>query len=117
LQAPQTLRPPADVKRVPDFGERAATFLESEEEPDRQNPETAPPPGMQDAPSSEKTEPPKRWLPLTLALLALSGSLSGMAFFGWIAWDYRGRYKALLEQIAETGDGGLGLVARSAGAS
>jgi len=114
-QVPQTLHPPDDVKRVPDFGEQAATFVELEEEPAPQNPETASPPGVQDAPSEEKTEPPKPWLPLTLALLALSGSLGGMGFFGWIAWDYRGRYKALLEQMA--GDGGLALVTRSAGSS
>lgn len=114
LQAPQTLRPPDNVKRVPDFGERPATFVELEEEPASRNPTTAPAPGEQDTTESEKAEPAKPWLPLTLALVALSGSLSGMAFFGWIAWDYRGRYKALLRQMAE---GGSVFVAHSEEAS
>lgn len=38
-------------------------------------------------------------LGLTLSLAATTiGSFSGMVFFGWVAWDYRNRYRALLRR-------------------
>jgi hypothetical protein len=45
----------------------------------------------------------KPWLPFTLALAGLFGSLGGMLYFGWVAWDYRVRYRTLLERLIQTG--------------
>jgi hypothetical protein len=48
-------------------------------------------------------EPAKPWLPLTLAMAGMFGSLGGMLYCGWIAWDYRIRYRSLLERVIERG--------------
>jgi hypothetical protein len=54
---------------------------------------------------TEEVEPAadKPWLPFTLCLAALFGSLGGMLYFGWVAWDYRVRYRTLLERLIQTG--------------
>jgi len=46
----------------------------------------------------EPDEPAKPWLPLTVALLVLFASLGGNLFMGWITWDARCRYRALLSE-------------------
>jgi hypothetical protein len=52
-----------------------------------------------------QAEPAKPWLPLTLAMAGMFGSLGGLLYFGWIAWDYRIRYRSLLERVIEMGTG------------
>jgi hypothetical protein len=47
-------------------------------------------------PQEEEGEPDKPWLPLTLILFGLFASLGGNVFLGWITWDTRSRYRALL---------------------
>ncbi|MBN2473322.1 MAG: hypothetical protein JXB62_01840 [Pirellulales bacterium] len=41
-------------------------------------------------------EPPKPWLAMTLTLLALFASLGGNIFLGWVTWDTRTRFRALV---------------------
>jgi hypothetical protein len=41
---------------------------------------------------------------LLLSLAATTvGSLGGMMFFGWVAWDYRNRYRRLLQSVHGAG--------------
>jgi hypothetical protein len=42
--------------------------------------------------------PAKPWLPLTCTLFGLFASLGGNVFLGWIVWDLRTRFRALLNQ-------------------
>ena len=61
---------------------------------------------------SESSDEPssKPWFPLTLALAGLFGSTGGMLYLGWVAWDYRRRYKALLKRMIDGGHERLLLV-------
>ncbi len=45
----------------------------------------------------------KPWLPLTLALSGLVGSLAVTLYVGWIAWGYRTQYRLLLERMLDAG--------------
>ena len=42
--------------------------------------------------------PPSSWLLATLAI-SLMGTSAGMLFTGWTAWDYRSRYRRVLEKL------------------
>lgn len=69
---------------------------------------TAPPEPGPTAPEFEPPtaqEPSKPWLPLTLSLAALFATTGGMLYFAWIAWDYRSRYRGLLERVLDTPEG------------
>jgi len=99
-QVPQTLPPSTDVRPVGDFREKAAGFVEGQvaaESPPTTDQETEEEP--------EETEAAKPWLPLTVAWMAAFGSFGGMVFAGWIAWDYRRQYRALLHRMIEGGEG------------
>jgi hypothetical protein len=50
-------------------------------------------------PATEKI-PPLTW---TVTIGALIAAVGGMLYLGWIAWDYRARYRALLERMMEGG--------------
>jgi hypothetical protein len=39
-------------------------------------------------------EPPPPWLPLTFTLLGLFASVGANVYLGWIAWDFRRRWRA-----------------------
>jgi len=54
-------------------------------------------------PSTPVDEPSKPWLPLTLTLVAFFASLGANLYLGWITWDTRRRYRALLESEAIKG--------------
>ena len=55
--------------------------------------ETAKPP-----PKETSTEPPASWGPFTAIVVALLGSLGGNLYMGWITWDTRARYHALVRR-------------------
>jgi hypothetical protein len=46
---------------------------------------------------SQSRAPSKPWAPLIVALLTLCGSLAGNVYLGWITWDTRSRYRAMLQ--------------------
>ena len=95
---PGTLTPPEDVKPLPGFREKPAAFIEHETtEPSLSARKEA-------SPEPQKTEPPKPWLALTLALAASFGSFGGMLYLGWIAWEYRRRYRGVLQRVVEAGE-------------
>ncbi len=49
----------------------------------------------------QPSETPKPWWALTLALAVTFTSLGGSCYLGWIAWEYRRRYRAALTQLAQ----------------
>ena len=49
-------------------------------------------------PENAEPDPPSSWLLATLAI-GLMGTSAGMIFTGWTAWDYRGRYRRVLEKL------------------
>jgi hypothetical protein len=50
--------------------------------------------------ANSDAEQPKPWLPLTLALTGLCGSLGGNLYLAWLYWEARLRYRALLQRNA-----------------
>ena len=50
--------------------------------------------------ATSDAEKPKPWLPLTLALTGLCGSLGGNLYLAWLYWEARLRYRALLQRNA-----------------
>lgn len=93
---PQELVVDPGAKQLP---VRPALHLEPSASPsDRTTREaSAEPPS--EAPEPTPAEPTGRpWLPLTLALLGLSGSLGANAWLLWIARDFRSRYRTLLAE-------------------
>ncbi|RMF88306.1 MAG: hypothetical protein D6741_19405 [Planctomycetota bacterium] len=46
---------------------------------------------------------PRPWLPLTLALSGMVAAVAGMLYTGWLAFEYRRKYLALLRETL-TGD-------------
>ena len=46
----------------------------------------------------DRAEPVSSWLLATLAI-GLMGTTAGMLFTGWTAWDYRVRYRRVLEKL------------------
>lgn len=52
-----------------------------------------------ESPSARRVDSaPKPYFPLILAVLAAVGSSTGMLYFGWLAFDYRARYRRLLRE-------------------
>jgi hypothetical protein len=49
-------------------------------------------------PDNAEPDPPSPWLLATLAI-GLMGTSAGMIFTSWTAWDYRGRYRRVLEKL------------------
>ncbi len=47
---------------------------------------------------------PKPWLPFTVVVLALFGSLGGNLYMGWITWETRARYHALVRRFRRRGN-------------
>ena len=105
-EIPATLMPPADTRPLPDLGERAAAFVNqptTEPDPlDKQEKQKEEGTAQKEAGSAE-AEARKPWLPLSMALAGLFGSLGGMFYVGWVAWDYRRQYQALLARVIEAG--------------
>lgn len=92
---PQTLKPDPYSKPL---SEQQAGFIDQIDQHG-----TVPTPHAKQAgvesPSDRK--PGKPWLPFTLALAGLFGSVGGMLYFGCIAWDYRRRYRTLLQRLLD----------------
>jgi hypothetical protein len=57
-------------------------------------------------PKSEHTtskETPKPWTPLMAVVIVLCGSLGGNLYMGWITWETRARYHALVRRRKKKG--------------
>jgi hypothetical protein len=57
-----------------------------------------------EVPESSESDP---WLLLAIASVVAMGSSGGMVFFGWLTFDYRSRYLALLRESLDTGSSWL----------
>ena len=88
-QAPGKLFPDPTGKPLK---EQQAAYVESKDVPEE--PEKT----ESDAEKSSDEGSSKPWLPLTLALAGLFGSLGGNLYLGWIHWGTRSRYRALLRE-------------------
>jgi hypothetical protein len=99
LPDPGIPRPLAVPGESPSTPERLAVYNEKEPSP-------SPVPESPD-PSQEPDARP--WMPFTLALAGFFGAFGGMLYTGWIAWDYRRRYRGLLDQVIEAGAGATSL--------
>ena len=105
-EAPPRLLPNLETKPVPDKpakpGEspqraKQATFVGEES---LQRPHLpGPPPG--EGSKDSAAEGKKPWMPLTLALVGLFGSLSGNVYLGWLFWETRQRYRSVLRRKRE----------------
>ena len=91
-EAPGPLPTATDVKPRE---ERQASFSEQV----LAKPQLAPPSDT----GKEPAEPPRPWLPFTMALSAAFACFGGMLYLGWIAWDYRKRYRQLYLRFLESG--------------
>ena len=49
-------------------------------------------------PDRTEPDPPSHWL-LTALAIGLMSTSAGMVFSGWTAWDYRSRYRRVLERL------------------
>ena len=98
-EVPLDTRPDGVPGRLPERGGsedgvKPVGWLE-ETEPKLVSPETVEPNPM---PEENQPEAPSSWLLATLAIGLMSTS-AGMVFTGWTAWDYRGRYRRVLEKL------------------
>jgi hypothetical protein len=55
-------------------------------------------PATKETSKETSKETPKPWFPFTIAVLALFGSLGGNVYMGWITWETRARYHALVRR-------------------
>jgi hypothetical protein len=94
---PASATPPpllADAKGKPIAGSRAV-YEESEgAAAGKSQPKAAGKPQPKAAAENPVEEPVKPWLPLTCAMLGLFASFGANVFLGWVAWDFRQRYRA-----------------------
>lgn len=104
---PATLAPPTDPRPLTGLGEKAAAFVNQQpagpeplgEQGPQEEEGTAPKEG-----ESEEVKPREPWSPSILTMTGLLfGSLGATCYVGWIAWDYRRQYHALLARVIEAG--------------
>jgi len=101
-QTPRPLSP--DPATRPLEGQRAAFLEQQPGEPPKPQVTLAGNEPKATAADVEKV-PPLAW---TLTVGALIAAVGGMLYLGWVAWDYRARYRALLERMIERGYQPLG---------
>lgn len=101
--APKTLPPSTDMHRLGGFPEKPIGFVESREVESRPVVNQGEAGESEKAAELEEPETPAGTVSLTLAALSAS-CVGGMFFVGWVAWDYRRQYHALLRRVL---DGGL----------
>jgi hypothetical protein len=99
-EPPLTLPPSADTQPLSESAEKPAYFVDQEKE---EGAPSAPEPGNQGEPAAAAPESDKPSPPFTLALAGFLGAFGGMLYTGWLAWDYRRRYRALLERMIGAG--------------
>ena len=99
LPEPDIFPPPVMSSESPSTPERLATYEEEQPSP-------KPVPRAADTEEGGDGRP---WMPFTLALAGFFGAFGGMLYTGWIAWDYRRRYRDLLDQVIEAGAGATSL--------
>jgi len=80
---------PREVPSKP-IAEQKAAFVETQDMPAK------PPSQPAGDPRPQPAEPAKPWTLLTLVVLGLFASLGGNVYLGWIFWDIRQRFRALL---------------------
>jgi hypothetical protein len=102
LKAPAPL--PSVVDTKPLAGQKAS-FLQPEPPPSAKKPDSEKKTEKKSETKIEPTpepEPSKDYPLLTVTLAATTiGSFSGMMFFGWVAHDYRSRYRTLLARAVD----------------
>jgi hypothetical protein len=60
-------------------------------------------PARDAVPAPSADGPPRRWLPLTVTLLALFASIGLNLYLGWNSWDTYRRYQSLLSDVRTAG--------------
>jgi hypothetical protein len=104
---PATLPPPTDTRPLTDLGEKAAAFVNQQPASPEPSGEQGTQEGGDAAPKegeSEEVKPQEPWAPSILTMTGLLfGSLGATCYVGWIAWDYRRQYHALLARVIEAG--------------
>lgn len=87
-RVPNPLTPAPNTKPLP---ERPATYVDDGQ---TSKAEASPP----TAETRVQEIPPLSWI---VTLGALAASVGGMLYLGWVAWDYRTRYRKLLDRLFE----------------
>jgi hypothetical protein len=101
-EAPRKLNPPDDSHELAGFDGQAAAFVSREQVKPKADAASE---GPEDAGA---TGPPKPPSVLVFALAGgMFGSMGGLLYVGWIAWDYRRQYQGLLARVIEAGQGRL----------
>lgn len=79
--------PKPELPQGPSVGPESESKSPSEQEPRREE--------------SRQDTTERAWTPLIVALFTLFGSLGANLYLGWITWNTRSRYRALIEGIGE----------------
>jgi hypothetical protein len=87
-RVPNPLNPAPDTKPLP---ERPVTYVEDSQTSKAEASPSPTEPAVQEV-------PPLAWM---ITLGALAASVGGMLYLGWVAWDYRTRYRRLLDRLFE----------------
>jgi hypothetical protein len=86
--------PPESAKRTSDTPSAGSKTLSSDRKIDEKKPDDKT--AKSQHPATKEAARP--WLPFTVAVVALFGSLGGNLYLGWITWETRKRYRALLRR-------------------
>jgi hypothetical protein len=84
-----------EENEAPRLKATGADWRFGETQPKVERPATRESPKETKEPSKETSKP---WVPFTVVVLALFGSLGGNVYMGWITWETRARYHALVRR-------------------
>ena len=101
---PRTLPAPTDSQPLPEFDGIPAHFVDQQGNAARPRSDD-PQEEAEATPSADAEETGKPPAPFTLVLAGFLGSFGGMLYTGWLAWEYRRRYRTLLERMIGAGPG------------
>jgi hypothetical protein len=98
---PNLILPDPESRPIDDV-QQTAENVDSAVEPARAElkPESTSP--SEQGAQKEKPQPAEAtrpWVPLTIALFTLFGSLGANVYLGWITWGVRSRYRALVQKL------------------
>jgi len=106
-EVPATLTPPSDTRPLTELGEKAAAFVSQPPagpEPSGERGKQGEAGAVPEEGESEEVASREPWSPSILTMTGLLfGSLGATCYVGWIAWDYRRQYRALLARVIESG--------------